>query len=312
MTVNFAPSYVKTANIGDVSVSIDQIGTANGVQIVAALPAGTAIVGKFGIDQTVQGTTNGVVLNTGANSIGTVGLNAGANSIGLVGLNAGSNLVGKFGIDQTAQGTTNAVSDQGIYNSSAPTLTSGNYSPIQLDVNGNLKTNIATALPSGTNLLGKVSIDQVTSGANNVQITGVGTSSGNPLYVNTGAGNSGTVKNSGALNNGGVDIPLTLSATLMGTAITTSKVASLEHITVASPVSVRWDIQSVSNTNTAVTAYTFFTGAQMPTYTWSAMPGGEFTLPSADGTNAKFQIVATNVDPNFTASVSATFAWIEN
>ncbi len=49
-------------------VGIDQTtpGTTNGVQVNAALPAGTAIIGKFGIDQTTPGTTNGVVVNTAA------------------------------------------------------------------------------------------------------------------------------------------------------------------------------------------------------------------------------------------------------
>jgi hypothetical protein len=55
---------------------IDQTtpGTTNGVQVVAAIPAGTNVVGKFGIDQTTPGTTNGVqvvaALPTGTNIIG--------------------------------------------------------------------------------------------------------------------------------------------------------------------------------------------------------------------------------------------------
>lgn len=56
--------------------------------------AGSAIMGKVGIDQTTPGTTN--LVSIGSN--------------GAVGLNAGSNLIGKFGIDQTTPGTTNKVS----------------------------------------------------------------------------------------------------------------------------------------------------------------------------------------------------------
>lgn len=43
-------------------IGIDQAipGTSNGVQVNAALPAGTNIIGKVGIDQTTPGTTNGV------------------------------------------------------------------------------------------------------------------------------------------------------------------------------------------------------------------------------------------------------------
>jgi hypothetical protein len=57
------------------------------------LSAGSAIIGKVGIDQTTPGTTNKV-------SIGTDGV---------VTLAAGSAIVGKVGIDQTTPGTTNLV-----------------------------------------------------------------------------------------------------------------------------------------------------------------------------------------------------------
>ena len=53
--------------------------------LIAALPAGTNIIGKIGIDQTTPGTTNGVQLT------------------------AGTAIAGKFGIDQTTQGATNGV-----------------------------------------------------------------------------------------------------------------------------------------------------------------------------------------------------------
>lgn len=58
---------------------------------IVGLGAGSAIVGKFGIDQTTPGTTNGVVVNS------------------LPATPAGTNLIGKFGIDQTTPGTTNGV-----------------------------------------------------------------------------------------------------------------------------------------------------------------------------------------------------------
>ena len=56
---------------------------------IGALTAGSAIIGKVGIDQTTPGTTNGVQVNAA--------------------LPAGTNLMGKVGIDQTTPGTTNAV-----------------------------------------------------------------------------------------------------------------------------------------------------------------------------------------------------------
>lgn len=82
------------------------------------LSAGSALIGKVGIDQTTPGTTNrvsisndgSVTLLTGANSIGSVGLNAGSNTIGNVGLNAGSNTIGK--VDQGVGGTSPWVAKQ--------------------------------------------------------------------------------------------------------------------------------------------------------------------------------------------------------
>lgn len=49
-----------TAIIGKVGIDQTTPGTTNGVQVVAALPAGTALIGKVGIDQTTPGTTNKV------------------------------------------------------------------------------------------------------------------------------------------------------------------------------------------------------------------------------------------------------------
>lgn len=74
------------------------------------LGAGSAIMGKVGIDQTTPGTTNGVQVNAA--------------------LPAGSNIVGKVGIDQTTNGTTNAVALTGysfanITTSTTTTVKSG-------------------------------------------------------------------------------------------------------------------------------------------------------------------------------------------
>ena len=83
------------------------------------LVAGSAIVGKIGIDQTAPGTTNGVQVNAA--------------------LPAGTNLLGKVGIDQTTPGTTNAVQ--------ANAGTNLNTSLLALEAGGNLAT-IAGAVSS--------------------------------------------------------------------------------------------------------------------------------------------------------------------
>lgn len=72
-------------------------------QAAGALGAGSAIVGKVGIDQTTPGTTNGVQVNAA--------------------LPAGTNLIGKTGIDQTTDGTTNGVRQTSAYPAGATPIT---------------------------------------------------------------------------------------------------------------------------------------------------------------------------------------------
>lgn len=67
-------------------ISVDAFGATCSV---TTFGAGTAIIGKVGIDQTTPGTTNGVQVNAA--------------------LPAGANIIGKTGIDQTTPGTTNLV-----------------------------------------------------------------------------------------------------------------------------------------------------------------------------------------------------------
>ena len=51
-------------------------GTTNGVQVNAALPAGSAIIGKTGIDQTTDGTTNKVQAHANVNGAAVTDINA--------------------------------------------------------------------------------------------------------------------------------------------------------------------------------------------------------------------------------------------
>jgi hypothetical protein len=80
------------------------------------LTAGSAIIGKVGIDQTTPGTTNGVQVNAA--------------------LPAGTNLLGKVGIDQTTPGTTNGVYILGIGSTAvvgdACSVQTPTYTPISI------------------------------------------------------------------------------------------------------------------------------------------------------------------------------------
>lgn len=98
VVVNFAlasPSVAPAPVSGTDGSSINGDGANNlRVNLETAIPAGTAIIGKMGIDQTTPGTTNGVQVNAalpaGGNTIGNVGLVAGSATVGAVKLTDGT------------------------------------------------------------------------------------------------------------------------------------------------------------------------------------------------------------------------------
>lgn len=100
-----------SAIIGNVRIDQTTPGTTNGVQINAALPAGSNVIGHVIAD---TGSTTAVTQATGSNlhavvDSGTI-TTVGAVTAITNALPAGSNLLGKTGIDQTTPGTTNGVS----------------------------------------------------------------------------------------------------------------------------------------------------------------------------------------------------------
>ena len=89
--------------------------------------------------------------------------------------------------DGSASGGTAGTFSQlagGIYNSTAPTLTNGQQASLQLDSAGNLKVNLATAIPAGTNLIGAVNLDiggSTVSNTNPVPVTITSTTAGTAI-----------------------------------------------------------------------------------------------------------------------------------
>lgn len=145
-----------TAILGKVGIDQTTPGTTNGVQVNAALPAGSAIIGNVRIDQTTPGTTNGVQVNAalpaGTNAIGKLAANDGVDvgDVTLNGAPTGSSAIQLQG--STASGATDAgnpVKFGGKYNSSPVTLTDGQRGDAQLDANGYLKINVAAGGASG-------------------------------------------------------------------------------------------------------------------------------------------------------------------
>lgn len=105
------------------------IGTSNGLDVVinAAVPAGSNIIGKVGIDQTTPGTTNGVQVNAalpmGTNSIGNIGTVSAVTAI-TDALPAGSNTIGAITGTGTAGTPAGGIlSIQGVSSGTAVTVT---------------------------------------------------------------------------------------------------------------------------------------------------------------------------------------------
>jgi hypothetical protein len=147
------------------TTAVSQSGTWNvgTITTLPALVAGAALIGKVGIDQTTVGTTNAVsIAQIGATTVLTGGT---AGSLGIGGLAASG---------ATASG--NPVPFGLTFNTTQPTVTTGQAVSAQGTARGGqiVSTGVDTfnvtvnaALPAGTNLVGKVGIDQTTVGTTN-------------------------------------------------------------------------------------------------------------------------------------------------
>lgn len=131
-----------------------------------ALPAGTNLMGKVGLDQTTPGTTNAVALaQLGATTVSTGNGVAGA---GCLRVSVASDNTA-FTVNAAQSGTWNVGTVTTVTTVAAVTA-------------------ISNALPAGTNLLGKVGLDQTTPGTTNaVSLAQIGANT-----VSTGNGTAGT------------------------------------------------------------------------------------------------------------------------
>lgn len=168
------------------------------------LLAGTAVVGKVGIDQTTPGTTDSVTVSAAQGAGAAIGTTAGVAVItdangtiqqylrgivkllitaGTVVLGAGSALIGKIGIDQTTPGTTNKVSlGSDVVSVSQGAAATGGYS--FLNIAAGQATTIVKA-SAGT--LHSITLNSAATATNTTVIydhpSGVGTVIGRPNVV---------------------------------------------------------------------------------------------------------------------------------
>ena len=124
------------------------------IATTATLAAGTALIGKVGIDQATAN-ANEVVVKSGTVTAVTAITNA---------LPAGTNLVGKVSIDQATASANEVV----VKSITAGTNLIGKMSIDQATANANEV--VVKSITAGTNLIGKFSIDQATANANEVVV----------------------------------------------------------------------------------------------------------------------------------------------
>jgi hypothetical protein len=211
-----------TNNIGDVDIASALPAGTNSIGTVI-LGAGTAAIGKLsansGVDIGDVDVTSLPSLPAGTNSIGTVILGAGTAAIGKLVANSGVDIgdvdvtsvvpgVGATNLGkaiQSAQGATDVgVTALVVRNDTLADLSGadGDYAPLQVNASGALYTSLATALPAGTNAIGKLaansgvdigdvdvtSLPSIPAGTNSIGtvILGAGTAAIGKLAANSG------------------------------------------------------------------------------------------------------------------------------
>ncbi len=145
-------------------------------QIISAVPAGTNIIGKVGIDQTTPGTTN--LVSAGQN--GTWNITNVSGTISLpTGASTAANQTSIIGTKAAGTAATNSMLGGGVYNSAGVAPTDGQQVALQVDAFGQLKVG-----PDGAPVSGSVSsaatlfsTDMLGYESISVQVTSAGTSS---------------------------------------------------------------------------------------------------------------------------------------
>lgn len=139
------------------------LGLTSGNPLFVQLTSGTALAGKFGIDQTTVGSTNGVsIAQIGATTVATGNgvVGTGVQRVAIASDNtANSNpwlvnpgTAANWGVGTSTQNSATVANGQlalAQFNTTPTTITSGNMSPFQLDANGNLLVNVKAGGGSG-------------------------------------------------------------------------------------------------------------------------------------------------------------------
>jgi hypothetical protein len=147
------------------------------VNLATAVPAGTNLMGKVGIDQTTPGTTNGVQTLSGSTTAVTQATASNLNATVVGAGTAGTPSGGVVSVQGVASGTALPVSLSGnqavnVAQVNGVTVSTGTGAQGTGTQRVAVATDTATvagsaSIPAGTNIMGKVGIDQTTPGTTN-------------------------------------------------------------------------------------------------------------------------------------------------
>jgi len=106
--------------------------------VKGAIPAGTNLIGKVGIDQTTPGTTNAVQANVASGGIASGAVASGAIASGAIAAGAQVDLLTMRGTKAPGTAAANSLLGGAVYNSTTPTLTDGQQAALQVGPRGGL------------------------------------------------------------------------------------------------------------------------------------------------------------------------------
>ena len=295
-------------------------------------------------------TSAGVVLTTGQQSAlqgdaaGNLRVNlvtsipAGANNIGSVNQGTSPWITSDLADGSVAPGTagTKSLLAGMVYTSAGVVMTNGQQAALQSDAAGNLRVNLETPIPAGTNNIG--SVNQGTSPwitsdqadgpvapgtAATKSMLGGGVFNSTPPVLTTGqqaalqldAGGNLKVTVSSTTPGNPVNSYFTsVSAVAYGSSdthlytITSSKTFNGKKFFAAAPGRIRIDVQLSTNGTTFNTVFTAYNSTATPNIT---IDMDEFYVPDA-GAGAAVQIVRYNEEPGSSFGISSTISGTEN
>lgn len=269
-------------NVAGVQIDPRSIRALTSADTVTANQGTAAAIASAWPVKGTDGTNSQAYLSTGEAKVSiTQALPAGANTIGSVNQGTSPWVTKDQADGPVTPGTVAAFSELigAQYNSTPPTLTTGQQAAMQMDASGNLKTVISQPLPAGTNLLGQVNID----------VGGVLVSASNPVPVVLSAGVSGTI-----VNDYNTAASIAAQATSNHTyTITTGKAFQGKKIHAAGSGKIKIEVQISANGTTFTTVFVAFNSTATPNIDID-MDQILFLEPA--GTGAAVRIIRTNLD----------------